>query len=162
LPAETAAKGDIARIADGLSRIGAGAGDDVAELAARLADAGVLLAGKITAPVLAAAQKMRSMNEIGRLMMILIVPTLALIGLFLSLRTTHPQARARDGIERVVLGLLIAAALLAILTTLGIIGSLLFETISFFRLHPWQDFFVGDTWSPNFRGDSQLAILPLL
>ncbi|MBC6406633.1 MAG: phosphate ABC transporter permease subunit PstC [Rhodobacteraceae bacterium] len=69
---------------------------------------------------------------------------------------------ARIVVERLMLMVMVAAALVAILVSLGIIVSLLFETFNFFRLHPWQDFFFGTVWSPNFRGDSELAILPLL
>ena len=57
---------------------------------------------------------------------------------------------------------LIRAASLAILTTDGIVLSMLFETVNFFGLHNWKDFFFGATWAPNFRGDSELSILPLL
>jgi phosphate transport system permease protein len=39
---------------------------------------------------------------------------------------------------------------------------MLFETVNFLRLHAWQDFFFGLNWAPNFHGDSELAILPLL
>ncbi|WP_273508647.1 phosphate ABC transporter permease subunit PstC, partial [Planktotalea frisia] len=62
----------------------------------------------------------------------------------------------------VVLALLITAASLAILTTVGIVLSMIFETRNFFGLHSWKDFFFGVKWAPNFRGDSELSILPLL
>jgi phosphate transport system permease protein len=39
---------------------------------------------------------------------------------------------------------------------------MVFETVHFFRIYDWTNFFFGSTWSPNFRGDSELAILPLL
>jgi phosphate transport system permease protein len=51
---------------------------------------------------------------------------------------------------------------IAILTTLGIIASMLTETFHFFQAYPVTDFFFGLTWSPNFKGDSQLGILPLI
>ena len=54
------------------------------------------------------------------------------------------------------------AASLAILVTAGIVLSMVSETINFFQLHDWRDFFFGATWAPNFRGDSELSILPLL
>jgi phosphate transport system permease protein len=54
------------------------------------------------------------------------------------------------------------SSLIAILTTLGIIGSLLFESIHFFRIYPARDFFFSATWNPQFRGGSDLGILPLL
>ncbi len=39
---------------------------------------------------------------------------------------------------------------------------MLFETASFFGQYSWRDFFFSTTWSPNFRGNSQFGILPLL
>ena len=54
------------------------------------------------------------------------------------------------------------ASSIAILTTVGIVLSMLSESIHFFTLYPAQDFFFGLTWSPNFAGDSELGLLPLL
>jgi phosphate transport system permease protein len=39
---------------------------------------------------------------------------------------------------------------------------MLFETANFFQQYSWRAFFFGTEWSPDFRGNSQLAILPLL
>jgi phosphate transport system permease protein len=39
---------------------------------------------------------------------------------------------------------------------------MLFETFRFFDLHDWKDFLFGYTWAPNFHGDSEMSILPLL
>ena len=75
---------------------------------------------------------------------------------------TDKDFRARNTVERGILLILIAAASIAVLTTLGIVLSMLFETSNFFAQHPWQDFFFGTVWSPDFRGNSELAILPLL
>ena len=61
-----------------------------------------------------------------------------------------------------VKGLLIACASIAIMTTAGIVLSMLFETGQFFRQYPWTEFFFGTTWSPKFGGGSQLGMLPLL
>ena len=36
------------------------------------------------------------------------------------------------------------------------------ETFDFFTKYPIQDFFFSLTWSPNFRGGSELGILPLI
>lgn len=70
--------------------------------------------------------------------------------------------RARTASEGWIKALLIAASTIAILTTVGIVASLLFETVSFFRQYPAADFFFSTEWSPNFRGNSSLGILPLL
>ena len=74
----------------------------------------------------------------------------------------NPSFKARYYVENIVLGILIAAAGIAIITTLGIVVSMLFETFKFFELHDWKDFFFGYTWAPNFHGDSEMSILPLL
>ncbi len=61
--------------------------------------------------------------------------------------------------------LLISAASIAILTTVGIVLSLVFNTIEFFRLYPASEFFSGLEWAPSFSGrggSSELGILPLL
>jgi len=86
----------------------------------------------------------------------------AAAGFGLSLFRVNRDRRARNAVERVIRGLLLVAALIAILTTLGIVLSMLFESISFFRQYPIADFFFGTNWAPNFRGNSDLGILPLL
>lgn len=57
--------------------------------------------------------------------------------------------RARSAVERWMKGLLIAASMIAIFTTLGIVLSLLFESLRFFRLVPVSDFLFGLSWSPQ-------------
>jgi phosphate transport system permease protein len=74
---------------------------------------------------------------------------LALLGAALALRRTAPQFRARAGVERWLMILLVAASLIAILTTLGILLSLMFESLRFFRLYPIQSFAFGLEWSPQ-------------
>ncbi len=56
--------------------------------------------------------------------------------------------QARTKVERVVLVLLLAASLLAVLTTVGIIASLLFESGIFFSKVSPLEFIFGTHWSP--------------
>ncbi len=70
--------------------------------------------------------------------------------------------RARNYVEAMVKGLLFTASLIAILTTVMIVFSMLFETGRFFSQYSWTEFFFGLNWAPNFRGDSDLGMLPLL
>ena len=74
---------------------------------------------------------------------------LALVGGFFALRKVGVDFRARSKVERVVLGLLLIASLIAVLTTLGIVLSLLFESLRFFRLVSPTEFLFGTTWSPQ-------------
>ncbi len=80
----------------------------------------------------------------------------------LSYRRIDGPYRARNFVEKMMLGLLIVASSIAILTTVGIVLSMAFETTRFFQQYSWTEFFFGTTWSPNFRGDSELGMLPLL
>jgi phosphate transport system permease protein len=70
--------------------------------------------------------------------------------------------RARNVSESFVIAMLIGASFVAVLTTFGIVFSLVFETWHFFELYPAKDFFFSTTWSPKFGGGSSLGILPLL
>jgi phosphate transport system permease protein len=66
-----------------------------------------------------------------------------------ALRRRSAQFRARTGVERWLMSVLIAASLIAILTTLGIVLSLMFESLRFFELVPPGDFLFGTQWSPQ-------------
>ena len=99
-----------------------------------------------------------SANDTFHLVLIIMMVGIVLLYIF----KVNPRFRARYYVESVVLGILIAAAGIAIITTLGIVVSMLFETFRFFELHEWKDFFFGYTWAPNFHGDSEMSVLPLL
>ncbi len=64
-------------------------------------------------------------------------------------RTITGQFRARNYVERFIRGLLILLSVIAVLTTLGIILSLLFESLRFFKSVPFMDFLFGLQWSPQ-------------
>ncbi|MEJ7715647.1 MAG: phosphate ABC transporter permease subunit PstC [Thermoleophilaceae bacterium] len=70
------------------------------------------------------------------------------------------MARRRVG-EDVIKGLLVAAALLSIVTTTGIVVSLLRETISFFGDVGIGEFLFGKDWSPIIKPQS-FGVLPLV
>ncbi|WP_299983317.1 phosphate ABC transporter permease subunit PstC [uncultured Ruegeria sp.] len=135
---------------------------DIERLTQSLKDAGQVLTQDISKPILVAAQKYRSMTEAGSTAMQVVVLLAALLGAAFAYVRTHKEFRARNVVEQGILALLLLAASIAILTTVGIVLSMLFETMNFFQLHSWQDFFFGNTWAPNFRGGSELSILPLL
>ncbi|TQS70469.1 phosphate ABC transporter permease subunit PstC [Rhodobacteraceae bacterium] len=116
----------------------------------------------IDAATLDAAKHYRSLDRIGDMARSVIVPLLALLFFFYTLSRIHKDMRARNVVEQGIKVLLVSAASIAILTTLGIVLSLVFNTIEFFRLYPARDFFFGTTWAPSFGGGSQLGILPLL
>ena len=63
-----------------------------------------------------------------------------------KIRIDHP---ARQRVEAAVITALIACSLLALLTTIGIVLSVLFESMRFFREIPLTDFIFGLEWSPQ-------------
>ena len=178
-PAETLAAGssvdllmsDVRRVAVGLDAAvatGTMTQQDATDLAvtpdlrAKLADLGVALGSDVTPETLAAAQAFRGLTATGATLRAVLTLGLALAGFAYAFRATTKDFRARNRVEQVVQGLLIAASSIAIFTTLGIVASMLTETASFFGKYPFQDFFFSLIWSPNFKGGSDLGILPLL
>ncbi len=74
---------------------------------------------------------------------------LSLAGLFIAWRSVKREARTRNWVEKAVIGFLIACSSIAILTTLGIVLSVLFESVRFFGQVPFSDFMFGTEWSPQ-------------
>lgn len=163
---------DVRRVAGGLDRavaVGAMTEADTqllstgdSDVRARLAEVGVALGSTVSPEVLSAAQDYRAMTAWGAAARSVVILALSLVGLFWGVTRAHKDFRARNSVERVILGLLVAASSIAVLTTAGIIWSMASETYDFFTKYPIQDFFFSLTWSPNFRGNSDLGVIPLL
>ncbi|WP_419737824.1 phosphate ABC transporter permease subunit PstC [Ruegeria sp.] len=138
---------------------------DLTEVTQNLKDAGQVVTSDITQPVLNAAQSHRALNATGYGIMTVVVLVVALIGAGAGWMQTKADYRASNVVEQGVRFLLLAAASIAILTTVGIVLSLVFNTWEFFKLYPAPEFFFGLTWSPSFSGRgglSELGIIPLL
>jgi phosphate transport system permease protein len=84
-------------------------------------------------------------NTIGVIVTILI----ALAGGAIAFLRLKPQFGARTKVERTVMTILLLASLVAILTTLGIFVSLVFETFRFFSVVSPIDFLLGTKWAPD-------------
>ncbi len=78
-----------------------------------------------------------------------VVFVVALLGMLLAWRLIKPEFRARNKVETVVRGAMILCASIAILSTVGIVFSVLFESIRFFESVPPSDFLFGTKWSPQ-------------
>lgn len=74
---------------------------------------------------------------------------LAFAGGAFTFTRVGPGFAARTQVERVVMILLLTASLIAILTTMGIVASLLWEAGRFFRIVPVWEFLFGTHWSPQ-------------
>lgn len=105
--------------------------------------------GEPSLAVQEAAERYNRWQAIARWAMVGAALSVALLGLVIASRRIDPDFRARHGAERIMSGLMIACSLIAILTTLGIVLSLLIEALRFFdRVNPFE-FFFGLNWEPQ-------------
>ncbi len=74
---------------------------------------------------------------------------LAGLGYYLSRSQLVRDFRARNAVEACVKAFMILASAIAIVTTMGIVLSLLFETVKFFSSYSAIDFLFGTQWSPQ-------------
>ena len=90
--------------------------------------------------------------ETSRNVIAVVVIGLSLGGGALAYSKVTPDFRSRNAVERVMLWALAISSTVAILTTIGIVLSVAFESIRFFRLVPFDEFVLGLTWNPQFEG----------
>src|SRR5690606_27680645 len=114
-----------------------------------------------------AAARLRTLSAIWWMASIALFAAAGIVGIVLARRRIRPELRARDEVERAIALLLILCSGVAILTTLGIIASLLSEALRFFTFVSPLDFFFGTVWNPAFSttgsGNSgDFGLLPLL
>jgi phosphate transport system permease protein len=78
-----------------------------------------------------------------------VVFILAFIGMFVALAFVKPEMKARNFVERLIRWAMIGCTSIAVLTTIGIIFSVIFESIIFFKTVNVFDFLFGTHWSPQ-------------
>ncbi|MDE0704458.1 MAG: phosphate ABC transporter permease subunit PstC [Rhodospirillaceae bacterium] len=110
---------------------------------------GDIVSGEITALVKQGAARFLRLQALSSWIMAAVMAILAAIGLLVTYRSISPAMRARNRVERAVLILLMVASTVAILTTVGIVLSLLFEAMAFFTKISPVDFLFGLEWSPQ-------------
>jgi len=113
-----------------------------------LADGNVTAVG--AEPVMqAAADRLIGMRQVSSIALAVVVLAVAIAGLTYGRHLIAPKLRARNRVERVVTVVLIACSTVAILTTLGIVLSLVFEAARFFTMVSPLEFLFGLEWSPQ-------------
>lgn len=96
-----------------------------------------------------AAQRLADLRQTSAMALMVLALAVAIAGAAYALKRIKPDTRARLNVERVVKFFLVSCASLAILTTLGIVLSVLFESIRFFQQVNFIDFVTGTKWSPQ-------------
>jgi len=100
----------------------------------------------------AAAEAWRGWDAISTTLKTVTTLSLALLGGMFAYRQINPAFRSRNAVERILMTVLAASSAIAILTTIGIVFSVIFESLRFFALVPVEEFLFGLTWNPQFEG----------
>lgn len=129
---------------------------------------GVILGGTPEPYIITAAYDRVVLEQYSRWIKAGVAGVFAVLGLLWGYMQIRPRLQARNIVERVILSGLIAASTVAILTTIGIVMSVVFESIRFFQMVSPDNFYLGTVWDPRFtsaddnRGEGQFGFLPLL
>jgi phosphate transport system permease protein len=117
----------------------------------------------------AAGEYYRDLRRISGIALAVAVLSAAIAGLTFGRTLITPRLRARNTVEKIITVFLIACSTVAILTTLGIVLSLVVEAGRFFTMVSPFEFLFGREWSPQMalRADQvgatgRFGILPLL
>ena len=99
--------------------------------------------------VAAAVAAHRNFKQTSRVALGVILVSLIVIGASLALRCLRLEFNARRRIENTLKIILMASSTIAVLTTIGIVMSVLFESVRFFGVVPVTEFLFGTTWAPQ-------------
>ena len=99
--------------------------------------------------ILETAERMRSLQQTSQWSMVVVTILLAMLILVFTRSRIDPGFKARHSVELLFNGFLFISSTIAILTTIGIVLSLIFETFRFFELVPITEFLFGLKWYPQ-------------
>jgi phosphate transport system permease protein len=111
--------------------------------------AGNIVSTDADAQMQAAADHFRQLQSVSSMALTVVVLAIAISGTAFGLRSISPKLRARNYVEVFIKIFLVVSSTIAIFTTVGIVLSLLFESIRFFQAVPVVDFLFGLEWSPQ-------------
>ena len=97
----------------------------------------------------AAADRYTGMRQIANIALAVAVLSVAILGFIWAYARINPGLRARNKVEKAVEISLTICSTIAVFTTIGIVFSVIFESIRFFQQVPFFDFLFGLNWSPQ-------------
>ncbi|NDY73667.1 phosphate ABC transporter permease subunit PstC [Desulfobacter hydrogenophilus] len=104
---------------------------------------------QISPAIQAAADHYKSLEMTAHTALGVIITAITMVAIAGICLKITPTLRARNHVEKIVEVLLIACAVLAVFTTIGIVLSVLYESIRFFKIVPVHKFLFGFEWSPQ-------------
>ena len=91
----------------------------------------------------------RNFKKTSRTALGVIVASLLIIGIVMVSKRVHPKFNARRRVERFMKLLLLLCSTIAVVTTIGIVMSVLFESLRFFNEVPIFEFLFTTVWAPQ-------------
>jgi len=128
----------------------------------------IQLASPPTSLVVDAALGQAKLNQASQIGLAIASLLVATLGFAFAWMKQSPALRCRNQVEEIFRYALMAASSVAVLTTVGIVLSVLFESIHFFESVRITDFLFGTVWDPRFSAagatgsSGQFGLLPLL
>ena len=102
-----------------------------------------------TPAVTTAVERFQSLESTANFLLAAAVVVIALAGAAFAITSISKRFLARHSFEGAMTVFMIFASTIAILTTVGIVASLLYEAYQFFRLVPVGEFLFGLRWEPQ-------------
>ncbi|MDD9304099.1 MAG: phosphate ABC transporter permease subunit PstC [Desulfobacter sp.] len=110
---------------------------------------GNIVGGTISPAIRAAADHYQTLRATSHAAVSVLVVSLAIAGILWVWTRISPALRARNHVEAMIKIVLIACSILAVFTTIGIVFSVLYEAVRFFKVIPLNEFLLGLEWSPQ-------------
>lgn len=108
--------------------------------------------------LLPVVESYQNISKITSTVGMLVIGCGAIIGLFFSQKKIARRFTARHKVEKIFSIIMLMSSLVAVLTTFGVVVSLIFETIRFFGMVSFTEFLFGLHWSPQIAlRDDQVA-----
>ena len=105
--------------------------------------------GTLTEEIILGVKNYESFHVIAQSSKIVLLLSTLIATISYGIMRISKNNKARHDVEKILTGLLFVCSLVAILTTMGIIFSLLFESLKFFSAINIFDFLFGMNWSPQ-------------
>jgi len=111
-----------------------------------------IVVGKPDEWILVLAEKLANWRDLSENFISFLAVGCSLAGGLYGTKRVQPSFRARNAVEVLLLAGLGACSVVAIITTIGIVFSVIFESIRFFKIIPPLEFLTGIVWNPEFEG----------
>lgn len=110
---------------------------------------GNIVSAQLSPVIQSAADHYHQLQQTSHMALTVVAVCVGILGLAVVHRKIATGMRARNHVERMILWMLVACSTLAVFITIGIVISVVYEAIRFFKSVPITEFLFGLKWSPQ-------------